>query len=116
MSAACYRCGKFLPSSFTLKIGGGPDEQADDAWHMTNPAPNAAAGLDQNVMVPVCNKCEPINFHIIPPLEKRPVAWRVGPFDGKWSVYQDEAQANRLAESYWDHAVSVQGLYVRDGT
>ncbi len=49
-------------------------------------------------------------------LQKRPVAWRVGPFQGSWSVYQNEEDANRLANSYWDHAVSIQGLYVRDGT
>ncbi len=49
-------------------------------------------------------------------LQKRPVAFRVGPFAYGWAVYEDEALANRHAESYWDHAVSVQGLYVRDGT
>ncbi len=49
-------------------------------------------------------------------LVKRPVAWRVGPFNGGWAIYQSESAANIHAEGFWDHAVSVQGLYVRDGT
>lgn len=58
-----------------------------------------------------CPKCgERIN------LEKRPVAWRVGPFNGGWAIYQSEAAANKHADGFRDHAVSVQGLYVRDGT
>lgn len=50
------------------------------------------------------------------PLQKRPVAFRVGPFNGGWALYNSEEAANKHAEGFWDHAVSVQGLYVRDGT
>ena len=57
MSAICSRCGKHLPPWFTVTLGA---PEPDDAWHMINPAPNAAANFGPTVMVPVCNKCDPM--------------------------------------------------------
>ena len=59
---------------------------------------------------------EIVEFDCVNSLLTRPVAFRVGPFGGNWALYDDEESANKHAETLWDHAVSVQGLYVRDGT
>lgn len=57
MHEKCFRCGKRLPDSFTVTIGGPPGLIADDlAWHYVNAAPHAASG---GTMVPVCNICDP---------------------------------------------------------
>jgi hypothetical protein len=61
MSAVCYRCQRFLPTVVTWQFG---MPEPDDAWHMTNPAPNAAANPGPTVMLPICNKCEPLNVPI----------------------------------------------------
>ena len=54
---SCYRCGKILPYGLTITVG---QPLPDDAWHMVNPCPNGAAGFGQTVMIPVCNKCDPM--------------------------------------------------------
>ena len=60
MSEKCARCGKSLPNTWTMTIGGPPGSKADDiGWHWINAAPHAAANFGPPNMVAVCNKCDP---------------------------------------------------------
>src|SRR5258706_1043523 len=76
MSEKCFRCGKLLPESYTMTIGGPQGSTADDiGWHWINAAPHAASG---GIMVPVCNKCDPPPVFIKP----RSILERDWPYPG----------------------------------
>lgn len=49
----------------------------------------------------------------VPKLEKRPVAFRVEDPDDGWILFKSEDDANRYADA---RELTIQGLYVRDGT
>ncbi len=53
MSAICYKCQRYLPDNFIVRLG---DPLPDNAWHMKNVCPDAAHG---GIMMPICKKCDP---------------------------------------------------------
>jgi hypothetical protein len=59
----CYLCEKPLCGQFMIMRGQPISE--DEAWHMTNPCPNASPPLGPYTppLVPVCQKCEPLPQH-----------------------------------------------------
>ncbi|SRR6266481_3548503 len=96
MSEKCFRCGKLLPESYTMTIGGPQGSTADViGWHWINAAPHAASG---GTMVPVCNKCDPPPVFIpraqheaLMMAAKALKAWDEGGID--WNVWNEQAHA-----------------------
>jgi len=53
--------------------------------------------------------------HAADSLSKRPVAWRIGPFGDRWTIYHNEDDANKHLDKLTEENYQLQGLYVRDG-